>query len=235
MTGLITDSDEIRALRDEVLFSARVLADELSDIWGHVTVRLPENQGDGFLLKHLRIPARGVDPDEVMVFDYQGRRLSGTQKDPWEIPLYTAVYAKRPDVRSVIHVHPPVATALATTGRPIHAVTHEGLEFGDGLPVFAGDVIDTDELAQGMTAALGESRACMLKGHGAVLVATTVPEATVSAIYLERTAKQLVWASSVGTPEVLPARIRDHIVGRRGTDEPQLWRYLQWREERAAR
>jgi L-fuculose-phosphate aldolase len=225
----------MQALRQDVLFSARVLVDELSDIWGHVTVRLPEGQGEGFLLKHLRIPGRRVDPDEVMVFDYQGRRLAGQQNDPWEIPLYTSVYAARPEVQSVIHVHPPVATALTTTGRPIHAVTHEGLELGDGVPVFEGDVIDTNELGQGMADVLGTGRACMLKGHGAVIVGSTVPDATVLAIYLERTAKQLVWASSVGTPEVLPARIRSHILDRRGNDEPQLWRYLQWREERAGR
>jgi L-fuculose-phosphate aldolase len=230
--GGTVPSPELSSLRDDVRFAARVLAEELSDIWGHVTVRLPENEVEGFLLKHLRIPGPGIHPDEVMVFDYQGRKISGDQDDPWEIPLYTSVYRARPDARSVIHVHPPVATALATTGRAIHAVSHEGLELGDGIAIFDGDIIDTDELGDGVAKVLGDGPACMLKGHGAVIVGRSVPHATVLALYLERTASQLVWAASVGTPEVLPARIRDHILQRRGNDEPQLWRYLQWRDRR---
>lgn len=223
-----TDRD---ILTSDVLFAARVLADGLDDIWGHVTCRLPD--GTGFLLKHLRIPALGIDPDEVMAFDYQGRPLMGAQGSPWEIPLYTSVYRHRPDVQSVIHVHPPVATALATAGRTIHAVSHEGLEFGDAVPVFRGDIIDSEELGEGLAETLGAGPACMLKGHGAVLVGPSVRHATVSALYLERTAKQIVWASSVGRPEVLPEPIRTHITDLRAGADPLLWRYMEWRRDRA--
>lgn len=224
------DSPELLELREQALLAARTLPVELDDIWGHVTCRLPEEFGGGFLLKHLRIPARGIDPDEVMVYDEDGRRLFGTQRDPWEIPLYTATYRHRPDVQSVIHTHPPVATAIASAGRTIHAIGHEGLEFGDGLPVFQGDIIDTDDLGEGMARALGSAPACLLKGHGAVVVGESIPHAAVSSLYLERTAKQLVAAATVGQPEVLPKHIGDHIVERRrGEKAPLLWRYLEWR------
>lgn len=217
---------ELDGLQVDALFAARALVNELDDIWGHVTCRLPD--GSGFLLKHLRIPARGFDPDEIMTFDYSGRRLTGSQKDPWEIPLYTAAYRSRPDVQSVIHIHPPVATALSTTGQAIYALTHEGLEFGDGLPVFDGDLIDTDELGELAAAALGSSPACVLKGHGAIVAGTTIRQATTRSIALERTARQIVWASSVGRPQVLPQRIRDHINAKRAGAEPEVWRYLEW-------
>ena len=219
-------------LRSQVLFGARVLAAKLDDVWGHVTVRFSDPElGEGFLLKHLRIPSLPVDPDEVMAFGYDGMRLQGTQDDPWEVPLYTATYAARPEVNAVVHVHPPVATALASAGATIHAASHEGLEFGDGLPSFGGEVIDTTELGAGMASTLGSHPGCMLRGHGAVLVGAGVPEAVVRAIYLERTAKQLVWASAVGTAAVLPKTIGDHITSRRAGATPQLWRYLQWEEE----
>ena len=216
-------------LRSQVLFGARVLAAKLDDVWGHVTVRFSDPElGEGFLLKHLRVPPLPIDPDEVMAFAYDGKRLQGTQDDPWEVPLYTATYAARPEIGAVVHVHPPVATALASAGATIHAVSHEGLEFGDGLPSFRGDVVDTPELGADMAAALGSHPGCMLRGHGAVLVGAGVPEAVVRAIYLERTAKQLVWASAVGTAAVLPKAIGDHITSRRAGATPQLWRYLQW-------
>ncbi|HEX2767315.1 MAG TPA: class II aldolase/adducin family protein [Candidatus Limnocylindria bacterium] len=218
-------------LRSQVLLAARELARRLDDVWGHVTCRIPDG-GDGspgFYLKHLRIP-RGGDPDHVNAFGYDGRAIDGGHEIPWEIPLYTQVYAARPDVQSVIHIHPPVATAISTAGHPIHAVTHEGLEFGEGLPVYSGEIVGDNVVGDNVADTLGSGPACMLKGHGAVVVGTSVPDATVRAIYLERTAKQLVWASSFGGAEVLPQEIRDDIESRRAGDErpPALWRYIEW-------
>jgi ribulose-5-phosphate 4-epimerase/fuculose-1-phosphate aldolase len=223
-------SAPVATLEEQVLFGARVLAEQIGDIWGHVTCRLPETDPRrGFLLKHLRIPPPPIDPDEVMVYDYEGQKLVGKQGDPWEVPLYTSVFRARPEVSAVVHFHPPVATALSTTGRTIHAVTHEGWEFGNGVPTFSGEVIDTNELGAKMTAVLQQHDACMLKGHGAVVLGRDVPDVIVRAIYLERTAKQIVWASTIGTPEVLPRHIGRHLDELRGPKHhPQLWDYLRW-------
>ena len=218
-------------LRSQVLLAARELARRLDDVWGHVTCRIPDG-GDGsrgFYLKHLRIP-RGGDPDHVNAFGYDGSAIDGGHEIPWEIPLYTQVYAARLDVHSVIHIHPPVATAISTAGQLIHAVTHEGLEFGEGLPVYSGEIVGDEAVGDSVASTLGSGSACMLKGHGAVVVGTSVADAAVRAIYLERTAKQLVWASSFGGAELLPKAIRDDIEARRAGDErpPALWRYIEW-------
>jgi len=218
-------------LRAQVLLAARELARRLDDVWGHVTCRIPGGGGHspGFYLKHLRIP-RGGNPDNVNSFGYDGTAIDGGHEIPWEIPLYTQVYAARRDVQSVIHIHPPVATALSTAGQAIHAVSHEGLEFGEGLPVYSGEIVGTHEIGDSVANTLGGGPACMLKGHGAVVVGSSVPDATVLAIYLEATARQLVWASSFGGAEVLPKEIRDDIEARRAGDErpPALWRYIEW-------
>jgi L-fuculose-phosphate aldolase len=225
------NDDDLDRLRSQVLLAARELARRLDDVWGHVTCRIPDARGGsaGFYLKHLRIP-RGGDPDHVNAFGYDGSAIDGGHEIPWEIPLYTQVYAARPDVQSVIHIHPPVATAISTAGHPIHAVSHEGLEFGDGLPVYSGEIVGDAPTGDNVASVLGAGSACMLKGHGAVVVGTSVPDATVRAIYLERTARQLVWASSFGGAEVLPKEIRDDIEARRAGDErpPALWRYIEW-------
>lgn len=220
-----------RELQAEVLLAARELARRLDDVWGHVTCRIPGDGSvsPGFFLKHLRIP-RGGDPDRVNTFGYDGGAIDGGSEIPWEIPLYTQVYAARPDVQSVIHIHPPVATALSTAGQVIHAVSHEGLEFGDGLPVHSGEIVGSRSQGDSVADTLGAGLACMLKGHGAVVVGSSVPDAAVRAIYLERTAKQLIWASSFGGAELLPKAIREDIEQRRSGDTrpPALWRYIEW-------
>jgi ribulose-5-phosphate 4-epimerase/fuculose-1-phosphate aldolase len=223
--------DPENALRGQVLLAARELARRLDDVWGHVTCRIPDRDGGspGFFLKHLRIP-RGGDPDNVNSFGYDGSTIDGGHEIPWEIPLYTQIYAARPDVQSVIHIHPPVATAISSAGQVIHAVSHEGLEFGEGLPVHSGEIVGDPETGNSVAEVLGGGSACMLKGHGAVVVGISVPDATVRALYLERTAKQLIWASSFGGAEVLPSEIRDDIEARRAGDDrpPALWRYIEW-------
>lgn len=231
MSAARGNPDRDEALRAQVLLAARELARRLDDVWGHVTCRIPATDGasPGFYLKHLRIPRSG-DPDHVNAFGYDGTAIDGGHEIPWEIPLYTQVYAARPDVQSVIHIHPPVATAISTAGQVIHAVSHEGLEFGDGLPVYSGEIVGDATVGDNVATTLGRGSACMLKGHGAVVVGKSVPDATVRALYLERTAKQLVWASSFGGAEVLPKEIRDDIDARSAGDDrvPALWRYIEW-------
>lgn len=50
---------------------ARFLWQELQDVWGHVSCRLPD--GEGFALKLVRLPLdTSIDPDEIRVFGYEG-------------------------------------------------------------------------------------------------------------------------------------------------------------------
>src|SRR4030095_16323581 len=88
---------QLDGLVDELLFSTRVLFQELGDPWGHIAVLLPKGDGrDGFLLKHVRVTPPPGDPDAVMMFDYNGKLLEGERRVPWELPLFTAIFKTRP-------------------------------------------------------------------------------------------------------------------------------------------
>ena len=113
---------ELATLQEQVRFGARTLQRKLDDIWGHCTARLPAEAGrEGFMLTYLRIPFKPTPPDEVYYFDYDGRLLKGRGAVPMEIPLYTKVYRARPDVQSVVHVHPKAAVTLGLTGQTVQA------------------------------------------------------------------------------------------------------------------
>ncbi len=222
---------EMERLRQQVLFGARWLAREIGDIFGHVSARLPAGYGrEGFLLKHLRIPPKPVDPDEIMVFDLEGNLLEGTQDLPKEVPLYTNVYRARPDVNSVVHIHPPVATALTMAGKTVFPINQTSQRFRGPLPVFRGNLISDDQIGGEMARVLGNGRAVMLQGHGAVIVGVDVPDAVVSAYYLEQAAKMQVWAACVGTPQMLPKELLEE-----NEVANFLWRYQEWLEETGQR
>src|SRR5258707_13694400 len=60
-----------------------------------------------------------LKPEDVCKVDYEGKQIAGTRKRSSEILLHLAVYKNRPDVRGVVHCHPPHATAFAVAHEPI--------------------------------------------------------------------------------------------------------------------
>jgi ribulose-5-phosphate 4-epimerase/fuculose-1-phosphate aldolase len=226
-------STDLQELRRQCLLGARLLWRELRELYGHVSCRLPD--GSGFLLAMVRVPPAPLDPDEVLRFDMEGNQLEGRQPPPYELPMHTEVYRRRPDVAAVVHSHPHVATALSTTGKTIFALTQQSRMFGTGIPTFQGDFITDRALGEALAEQLGTHVAILLKGHGALTVGRHVPEAVGHMLYLEQAAKQLLWASIVGTPEPLPQRLREHRFPEErgmGGGALNLWRQLLWDWER---
>jgi ribulose-5-phosphate 4-epimerase/fuculose-1-phosphate aldolase len=202
--------DDIQELEEQCRMGALFLWQQLRDLYGHVSVRLPS--GDGFMLKFVRAGAAraGQDPNEVQVYSYEGKKISGNLGNPAELPLYTEIFRRRPDVQSVVHAHPHVAVALSTTGKTIFATNHQTVTFGTGIPLFQGDMIDSVEIGSSLAEALGKGSAVLLKGHGVAVVGPSVPGAVSTCLYLEQAAYQQILASTVGTPEQLPAYLLEY-------------------------
>lgn len=227
-------SDEIeQQLRRQCYLGARFLWRELREIYGHVSVRLPDNRG--FVLMFSRIPEPPADPDEVLVFDYEGNKLSGTTPTPYEITLHTEIFRKRPDVNSIVHSHPHVATALSSAGKTVYATTQQSKQFGTGVPVFKGDFINEPGIARELADCLGDHSAALMKGHGCVTAGRHVPDALTTVLYLEQAARQQIWAASLGGADL----VSDSILAHRFPEERahnnigtnNLWRQLVWEYE----
>lgn len=227
----VADTAEVAELQQQCLVGARILWRELRDVYGHVSRRLPD--GSGFVLKMVRVPSGPVDPDQVMTLDNDGNVVKGDQAI-LEAPIHSEILKRRPDINSVVHVHPHMATALSTTGKTLYAITHQSAPFEEGLPVFHGHWITTPELGRDLAACLGDRVGALLKGHGVVVVGGSVQRAVELALYAEQTAKQIMMASMVGVPELFPEDIRRSPVRRSvtsGGGASNLWRQLVWEME----
>lgn len=225
--------DEIRLPR-ECLTGARLLWQELRDLFGHVSCRRPD--GRGFWLAMVRVSADPGTWDEVMCFDYEGNKISGEQPPPYEISLHTEIFRARPDVASVVHCHPHVAVALSMAGKTVHAVSHQSARYGSGIPVFKGDFIRGVELGRELAECLGSAPAALLKGHGVVTVGRSVSDAVTNAFFLEQAAQQQVAAAALGGADVLPEYLwakHQHfpLEGAGGGAGAYLWRQLLWEQE----
>lgn len=204
-----------QSLREQVAWACRIVAaGGYADLTlGHVSAR----DADGTIW----IKRKGVALDEVEAEDVVS--LSETASGlHLETVLHEGVYRARPDVGSVVHGHPPYATALGATGAKLELLTHDGILFADGVGRFSDpDLIVDDTKGDAVAAALGGRRALLMENHGVLVVGKDVPWTVLTAVTLERAAQLQSIAGTIGelrpiatslARELLPVKYRDEFV-----------------------
>jgi L-ribulose-5-phosphate 4-epimerase len=177
----------IKLAEEDLRIAAKILEWEIGDIWGHVGVRLPENNG---IAVQLFRRVEGEKKDWLVHFDYSLKKLSGVGTIPRESVIYTEIFKARPDVNAAVHCHASMCIALSLADKPIDWVHMQSSRFKGGTPIFPRPIYILDE-AEGadLANALGNASAIMIKGHGIVTVGANIDEACMNALYMERTAK----------------------------------------------
>jgi ribulose-5-phosphate 4-epimerase/fuculose-1-phosphate aldolase len=191
------DVDETGELKDKLATAAQILRWELADMWGHISCRSP--RGDSFLILPLRPPYdHSLSQDELLEYDLEGNLISGRRDPPAEIFFFTALYKAKKDAGTVIHCHPPAAVSLVATGKKIVPMYQHAIKFGKNVPVSPWLYGTWREDGERAAKAMGKSCALMMKGHGANVIGKSIQEACLNAVHLERTAKIILRAASVG-------------------------------------
>lgn len=196
-------------LRHKIATSTRILVNErMIGPFGHSSARVPETDLIA-VLGHTHDDIKDLSqtvPDDVVVIDLDGVVIEGTLDPPGERFIHTEIYRARPDVGAVVHAHPMSCIAFSIAGVPIRPIWHLCTVFADGIPLHESSVqIDEIERGRAVTAALGDHRAILLKGHGVVVVGASIEEATVNAVNLERSARLQATVASLGDVREIPA------------------------------
>lgn len=83
---------------------------------GNISYRLSETE----VLCTPTLMSKGLlKPEDLCVVDMEGNQIAGTRKRSSEILLHLTILRERKDVMSVVHCHPPHATAFAVAREPI--------------------------------------------------------------------------------------------------------------------
>jgi len=175
---------------------------------GNVSARLPDDP-EQILITPSHIFKGDLAPELLSRITLGGEKLDSAAEDPsseWQ--LHVAIYRARPDVRAVVHAHPPQTTVLKLCGLPWLPISLEAGFLGE-LPEVPFIMPGTDELAQAAAEALGDGIAVFMQNHGLVVAATTLRRAADWVQIIERTAKLLVTCHLLGRE---PARISDEAV-----------------------
>ncbi len=186
----------------------RILANErVVDAFGHVSVRDPRNP-QRFVMSRSRSPAL-VEFDDLMEFDLNGNAMDARGRTPYgERMIHAAIYDTRPEVNSVVHHHAYAVLPFTITDVPLKPVVHAASVIGAEIPVW--DIRerygDTDmlvrriEQGRDLAATLADNTCLLMRGHGAVVVGTSIERAVLTAVYLQVNADVLLNALSLGEP-----------------------------------
>lgn len=169
---------------------------------GNISIRLDEGR---ILCTPTMISKGMMQPDDMIVVDMQGNKLEGRRERTSEIMMHLTVYGLRPDVRSVVHAHPPVATGYATAGKSLNQALLPEVIIGLGcVPLAAYGLPGTPELTEPMLPLIPKYNAILLANHGAVAYGDEVFQAFFRMETVEHFARISLVAELLGGATLLP-------------------------------
>ncbi len=142
---------------------------------GNITVRIGENE----VLCTPTMHSKGfLKPEDICTMDMSGKQTAGIKKRSSEALLHLEIYKKRPDIKSVVHCHPPHATAFAVAREPIpQCVLPEVEVFLGDVPITRYETPGGKAFAETILPFVDKTNVIILANHGTVSYGVDVEQA----------------------------------------------------------
>jgi HCOMODA/2-hydroxy-3-carboxy-muconic semialdehyde decarboxylase len=194
-------------LSDLVVANHILAAKEVVDGYGHVSVRDPGNP-NRYLLARSMAPAL-VTASDIMTFDVESNPVGGDARQSYiERFIHGEIYRVRPDVQAIVHCHSPELIPFGATGVAMRPLYHMTAFMNPGVPVYEirdfrapsdkSMLVHNRELGQALAHVLADKSALLMRGHGGVLVASTLPQVVGRSVYLKINAEMQSEALALG-------------------------------------
>jgi len=199
-------ADRNKTILADLVVANRILANEnILDGLGHVSVRSLEHPDHFFLSRDL---APGlVTAVDLVEYDLDGNPVNKDAPAGYrERFLHAAIYKARRDVNSVVHSHMPSVLPFTDVTTPMRPMYHMASFLLQGAPIFevrsvqgqVGMLIDNNKVGGALAQTLGSKTVALIRGHGAAIVGTTIPDAVQSSIFLDVNARVQAQAVALG-------------------------------------
>jgi L-fuculose-phosphate aldolase len=133
---------------------------------GNISLRLDPRR---ILTSPTGISKGMMTPDDLVVTDLQGHKLSGRRNASSELGMHLLIYSRRPDINAVCHAHPPAATGYAAAGVPLNKAILCELVLSLGcIPVARYGTPGTSELTEALEPLVQSYEAILMANHGVV-------------------------------------------------------------------
>ena len=165
---------------------------------GNVSARLEDGT---FLCTPTGMSKSFITPEKLLRINDKGEVLEGAEglRPSSEIKMHLRCYAKRPDVWSVIHAHPPGATGFAVAHKAMDMYNMiEDVAVIGSVPLTPYGTPSTTEVPDAIEPYLEEHDVMLLENHGALAVGSDVITAFYRMESLELWAKITINAVILG-------------------------------------
>ena len=189
----------------DLVAANRILASQgVLDGMGHVSVRHPQ-RADRFLLARSTAPAL-VTAGDIMEYDLDGQPVDARGRASYsERFIHSEIYRARPDVMAIVHCHTPSLIPFAATNTQLLAMYHMAAFVAEGVPVWdirtmgVTDLLVRDaRLGRALAQTLGARPVALMRVHGAVVVANSIPNVVGRSAYLDLDARAQAQAIALG-------------------------------------
>jgi ribulose-5-phosphate 4-epimerase/fuculose-1-phosphate aldolase len=224
------------AILADLVVANHVLTDQgAMDAFGHVSIRHP-TRPDRFLMSRSLAPAL-VTADDIVEYDLDGNPVDARGRASFlERFIHAEIYRARPDVQAVIHSHANAVIPFSVSKVPLRPVALVAAFLPQPVPVFeiretagmSNMLISTPELGRALARTLGSGSVALIRGHGMVVAASTLPLAVYRTIYTAVDATLEAQALTLGGPvtylEPEEARATDMVVDQIHLRAWDLWK-----------
>ena len=171
---------------------------------GNITVKLDE---DRFLATPTAVSKGEITRDMLIVVNDKGEVVSGRYKGFSELALHLYCYRQRPDVRAIVHAHPPHATGLSVAGVPVLStmMAEPVVSLGASIPLVGYARPKSPEWTLNLGPAIEDADAVTLENHGALSLGPDLETAYLRMELVEHLAKIQIAAHQVGGIREIPA------------------------------
>ncbi len=133
---------------------------------GNISARLDDHR---ILSTPTRISKGMMQPDDLLVIDYEGQKITGRRQVTSEIAMHLLIYKRRGDANGVVHAHPPTATGYAAAGLSLSKALVSEVVLALGcIPLARYGTPGTPELTEALRPLVSSYDAILMANHGVV-------------------------------------------------------------------
>ena len=170
---------------------------------GNISVRI---NNDSFLITPTGVSKGDLKPEKLVLIN--GDRFEGSLKPSSEYKMHRSIYRARKDVRAVLHVHSPYATAFAMIGKGMEEMLFPEVAVTLGkIPLVPYRTPSTQDFANIVGEYAAKTDALLLERHGVVTIGSDLWDAYYKLERVEHVFKILSIARQIG--EITPLSEKD--------------------------
>ncbi len=178
-------------------------------IYNHITLRVPD-EANAFLINPFGLSYHEVKASNLVKIDIDGQVLDGSA---WPVnkagfTQHSVFHRHLPDAHCIMHTHTTAGTAVSATAEGLRPISFYAAAFAGQIAYhdFEGVTIRPEE-GDRLITNLGDKRVMMLRNHGTLVMASTLPEAFQKQWLLQRACEIQVATGSAGKPMDIPPEV----------------------------